>query len=340
MSIHKLPNGKYRVRVYNPHGAEYRKVVATKQAALAHEAEVRVQMSGGWNPGAGSIRFDTYTEQVLAARPLSPNSRRTYGNAVRLHIDPVLGHHRLDRIRHTQLQSFLSGLTESQARTCKRVLNIVFDSASRDGLITTNPTAGLRLPPSRVKDVAVPTWEAVRAADELVQVAAATGMRAGELMGLSVDDIDVDELVVRVRRQRLFVSGFGKHYGPPKTINSERDIPVPMEVIEMLERVTPKKVELPWRDGPTEVHELFFPGDVSKAIYRRIGFSAHKLRHLYTRLLETSMIPVTTIDEVLGHSGSQRSLSIRVYSSAGRSGREAVRQRLSAVLQGHDVPPE
>jgi integrase len=69
--------------------------------------------------------------------------------------------------------------------------------------------------------------------DLLVQLAAYTGLRAGEIAGLQERDIDLHDGVAHVRRSVIDVTG-GLQYDTPKTRHSRRAVPLDDKLLEDL----------------------------------------------------------------------------------------------------------
>ena len=121
----------------------------------------------------------------------------------------------------------------------------VFRAAVRDGLIATDPTDGVRLPGQRRREatLAVPQPEQARLAlapaDErflaFVAVCAFAGLRLGEAAGRQGGDVDFLRRELHVRRQVQRVDGGNVDIRLPK-YNSERTIPVPDQLVELLAR--------------------------------------------------------------------------------------------------------
>lgn len=61
-----------------------------------------------------------------------------------------------------------------------------------------------------------------------------TGIRNAELHGLRWSDIDLDNNVLHVRRNRLYSQEFGIYEKEPKTKTSIRDIPMPSSLVDDL----------------------------------------------------------------------------------------------------------
>jgi integrase len=61
----------------------------------------------------------------------------------------------------------------------------------------------------------------------LVALTAGTGMRQGEVFGLTLPRLDLLRRVVQVERELVTVQARAPHLGPPKTQASVRTIPLP-----------------------------------------------------------------------------------------------------------------
>jgi integrase len=120
------------------------------------------------------------------------------------------------------------------------VVSGIFRAAVRDRLIVANPCDGTRLPkatPSRVEPLPVETVHALADAvparyRALVILAAGSGMRQGECLGLTVDRLDFLRRVVHVDRQLVTVTGRPSFLTAPKTAASVRTIPLPQVVLD------------------------------------------------------------------------------------------------------------
>jgi integrase len=118
----------------------------------------------------------------------------------------------------------------------------IFRAAVRDRLIVANPCDGTRLPkttPSRVEPLPVETVHALAVAvparyRALVILAAGSGMRQGECLGLTGDRLDFLRRVVHVDRQLVTVTGRPSFLTAPKTAASVRKIPLPQVVLDAL----------------------------------------------------------------------------------------------------------
>jgi integrase len=70
----------------------------------------------------------------------------------------------------------------------------------------------------------------------LVVVLAGTGLRSGEVLGLTVDRVNFLKREIRVDRQLITTVGASPTFGPCKTESSVRTIPAPDLVLDELAR--------------------------------------------------------------------------------------------------------
>lgn len=164
-----------------------------------------------------------WLENIVAPPVVSENAFSAYDVAVRVHLIPGVGAHRLDKLQPEHLEKLYRkimrqptkmGPTTSAAtahqvhRTIRTALNV----AVRRKHITSNPA--LEAKPPRVEQVEVEpyTVEQVKKLLETAQkrrnsarwaVALALGLRQGEALGLQWSDIDLDTGTLVVRRSRL-----------------------------------------------------------------------------------------------------------------------------------------
>jgi integrase len=230
------------------------KQFVTKRAADAWLLKARGEVRDGVHtPDSAQITVDEAAAlwlQRAAAERLERGSQRTYDQLVRLAITPPLGDVRLARLTRPMVEDFRDDLLERfsrvRARQALSVLRMVLDHAQHRGLLAQNVARGVRIAPrSRLQEQlivgrSIPTPEEVRrllaAADgwlhAMVTTAAFTGMRQGELRGLSWDDVDLDGERITVRQRADQWGTFGQ----PKSKAGQRTIPLAPHVRAELRR--------------------------------------------------------------------------------------------------------
>lgn len=151
-----------------------------------------------------------------------------------------------------------------------------------------------------------------------------TGMRIGEICGLKWSDVDVTEGVISVNRtvERIYVEDGGKYkteliMSTPKTINSQREIPVILKLRKIL-----KPLKMVVNDDYYVLSNS--PRPIEPRTYRKyyvrllesLGIPPikfHGLRHSFaTRCIE-SKCDYKTVSTILGHSNIATTLNLYVH---------------------------
>ncbi len=192
----------------------------------------------------GRITVAGYTDQWLAGHPLEPTSGATYATMLK-HIVRELGVVPLADLDAAKVRSFIRAveatrLSSSTTGLIMTVLREMCETAVADRLLDRNPTSGIKiagrhqaemrvLSPAEYRkllDVIQPHYKL------LVEMAVASGMRWGELMGLQGPDVipDGSGYTVKVRRVMIEVAGktslrgYGKTPGTTRPVTVDRDL--------------------------------------------------------------------------------------------------------------------
>jgi integrase len=347
-SIYQLPNGKWRgvVDLGWSNGKRRRKYVTRASRAeavrevrrLTNEAE-RGQLSSGRVPTVAEW-MDTYLREVAAAT-LRPSSLHRYQQEVRLYIGPGLGRHKLDKLRPAHLSAFYrkqsEKLSAGSVRRLHAILRRALTIAVRWQLIPTNPATMVDPPPLKHAEVRAYSVEEARRFLSVVAgtrmearwvLAIALGLRQGEALGLSWENVDLDSGTLRIRQALQYQPGHGLEVVEPKTARSRRTVPLPISVVAVLrahqERqqqareaaghrwietglvfTTATGTPISPRNDYRTFRELLVRGDL-----RRIRL--HDLRHTAASLLLAQGESPRVIMEILGH--SQISVTMNTYS--------------------------
>lgn len=143
-------------------------------------------------------------------------------------------------------------------------------------------------------------------------IAANTGMRLGEVLGLTWNDIDWENAIINVNKQWKELKEGVYGFGELKTKNSYRDIPVARSFLEELKEIKSinKNTSLDNRiihyDNTSSLCV-----NVNKCIRKNYNISMHDFRHsLATRLIYEGLDFKTTA-KILGHDVEQ---TIKTYS--------------------------
>jgi integrase len=227
-------SGKYRA-MWRVDGAQRSKTFEHRRDAVAHLAQVTTDLARGTylDPRAGRITFGDFAETWRVIQQHRPTTAAQVEGHLRRHVYPILGARALRDLKPSTIQAWAKGLTlsPSTAKVVATYVSMILKAAVRDGLIPTNPAEGIKLAKVEVHQVVIPSTEDVLAISEampdryqaMVTLAAGTGLRQGEVFGLTLDRVDFLRRSVRVDRQLQTVSG-PPALCPPKTAASVRAV--------------------------------------------------------------------------------------------------------------------
>jgi integrase len=227
-------------------------------------------------------------------------------------------------------------LSRKTVRNVHLVLTKALNDAVDDGLLAMNPANRAKKPTVRLADRQVQAWSEgelscfldAASRDDLFplwHVAAFTGLRRGELLGLRWQDLDLDKATLAVR-QTIVLVGSTPTIGTPKN-NEARVLDLDPDTMAVVRRHRTKQIEqrLAWGKGYIETGLVFtredgrghdpdrvrrlFDRAVKRSNIRRI--TLHGLRHTHATILLKNGVPVKVVSERLGH--SDPAFTMRVY---------------------------
>jgi integrase len=332
-SIQKRTNGRWAVRWRDLEGRQRWATFRTRKEALDHRKRVDF---GLLEPDESSVAepakptpltVTDFYEQWLPRQVWRQSTIDQVACHYRKRITPEFGDRLLDTIERSEIQDWVRQLCTALAPSTVHIvvahLRVMFAEAVDEGLIARSPVTGIKLPRQGKKIVVPPTARQVSIVQRqlperyrsLVAVASATGMRQGELFGLTLDRVNGEGCQIIVDRQ-LCKSSLGLHLGPPKTPASSRTIPVPAQVIQVVTDHVDR-----FGVGP---HGLVFTNDDGEPIDRTrfsdrwrpaaraaglpSGQGMHSLRHFYASLLIHEGCSVKVVQARLGHATAAETL--------------------------------
>lgn len=209
-SIRKRDDGKWRARYRDSNGREHARHFARKVDAQRWLDEVTASVVTGQyvDPKAGRITFRDYAEQWRGAQVHRPASQAHVETMLRRHAYPTLGERPLASILPSEIQSWVKristdstdrkALAPSTVSVVHSIVPSVMKAAVRGQRLIANPCDGTRLPKvsrKRVVPLETATVQALYAAmpedlRALIAVAAGSGLRQGELFGLTWDRVN------------------------------------------------------------------------------------------------------------------------------------------------------
>lgn len=171
-----------------------------------------------------------------------------------------------------------------------------------------------------------------------ILIALLTGVRIGELCGLQMKDISLSDNTINVNKtvQRIYDKRKGTSYiniGPPKTASSERVIPFPSllgNIIKKFYSDNPNQYFLTGRVKPTEprTYRQFFSRFLKRNKLPKVKF--HEIRHTFAvRAIEIPEFDIKSLSEILGHKNV--SFTLNVY------GRANLKQKIKCMNLLNDL---
>jgi integrase len=249
-----------------------------------------------------------------------------------------------------------TGLSPRTVAYIHTILHRALKDAAQDGLVPRNVAAVARPPKQRASGKPeMKTWnpEELRAFldhiryDErpwlypVVHLAATTGLRRGEILGLRWRDLDLDAGRASIRKTVVCV-GHEVRLSEPKTNKGKRSVPLDPTTVEVLRglRAGQKKRSLDRSDFlfSDESGNPLDPETVSLVFERRVKSSGlprvrfHDLRHSFATLALQAGVPLKVVSDILGHANI--SITGDTYSHVNPAMQEDATSRVAALVFG------
>jgi integrase len=328
--------GKRWLAQWIEEGARKSRSFDTKDAATIFLAQITADQAKGSHVLTTNTTLGEYGDQWVTSQiHQRPSTAEQMESRWRLHIKPLLGGVKLADLTRQRVQAAVvvwakgegdrKALAPATVEVTYGYLASILKSAVHDRLLRESPCREIKLPPlsrERVIPLTVQQVAAIAANinpryQAMVILAAATGMRSGELRGLTVDRLTFVGGMVHVRIDRQFATT-APTWGPPKTENSDRKIRVgegvAVELRRHMARFPPHESGLIFtgREGGPLARtsaRTAWDGAVDRAglvVKDRSGW--HDLRHHHASLLIAAGLSVTAVADRLGHQDSTETL--------------------------------
>ncbi|GAA1742542.1 tyrosine-type recombinase/integrase [Microbacterium paludicola] len=215
--------------------------------------------------------FRAVSDDLMAASTrLKPGTVAQYRNLLDKKILPRFGALKVSTITPADVEAWIAdlvkdGLAPNTIHNHYVLLNKTFRYAARHRLIAYNPAEGVELPKNERSEGFAPVFltatqiERLATAlpqpyDTLIRFAAFTGLRAAEIAGLRVRDVNFAAGHIEVRQTRKRIHGEWTS-GTPKSRRSTREVPVMSR--KLTAELRALKVAHPRSSDPDA---LFWPG--------------------------------------------------------------------------------
>ena len=339
----KRTDGRYCKQIqvgYHPDGRRKMKTIYGKtiKEVEKREREIKGQMDcgikifddmtvGEW----AKIWLDTFKTNI------AHNTHVRYENIVEKYVVKTMGHLPLAQVSVGTIQILINQLKGELApatiKKIKDVLHQIFKQAVRAQYIVTNPVDGVDIPKLTQQDrTPIPDSHIQTLTNfceyfqhgNLIMTLLYTGMRRGEILALTVEDIDFQNKTIVVNKAVEFLDNT-PHIKPPKTRKGTRIIPILDVLIPYLQSAIQNKSEkdVVFDNGHGE---MFTKSSINRLIKRfneqynrylsavhKVNFTMHQFRHTFCTMLYNAGVDVKAAQEILGHSTINITLDIYTH---------------------------
>ena len=338
--VYRVASGGYRaVTTFRDYDGVTRPVERHRATERAAEKALKEHLrdrtrAGGTDGLTGESKVSAAADLWLvsidaaaAAGQRSPSTAQLYRGTLDRQVRPALGAVRLREVTVPRLDLFVqtvrgrSGV--ATAKVARTVLSGLLGLAVRHGAIASNPARdigrieGLRAKAPRALSLEERReWLAQLDGDptavrkdlpDLCRWMLATGVRIGEALAVSWDEVDLDAATVSVEYTLIRIKGIGLVRKSTKTSAGERLLPLPAFAVQMLRRHRESEGEnypvFPdsqggWRDPSNTSRDLRYARGSD-------GFAwvtSHVFRKTCATILDEAGLSARVIADQLGHS--------------------------------------
>ena len=337
-------------------GASYRTVirqggtVVTAMAKTAQQSKTlaKVKLSKlpqeqSSVPGNPKLKLEEFLLNWLDEvhqHQIAHSTYRRYRSLAVHHINPILGHQELRKLNSQLITNLLlnmrsCGQSVRSQQQARALLAVALSEAENRNLISINPVRKVKNPQGVGKVLTPLKFEEVKRLLKTYQgtflsarlhVSLICGLRQGEALGLTWQDIDFESGTLTVSNQIQRINGIAT-FTRLKTFRSYRTLVLTEETLESLR--LHKKLIAKWQTSCADKWislDLVFPSSDGSARSPHIdynewqkalklcGIAPHRLhdaRHTAATLMYSQGIGIETISRILGHSSS--AITSRIY---------------------------
>lgn len=354
---------KYSARYVSKSGKRLEKYFDTLPEARNWLADSRYEDTHSTTGVTSTVTVDTwfnywYDNLIV---DLSPNTRRNYKERYEKNIQPIIGKMCISDVKPMHCKLILNSMMDDYAGSTIRqtyiAMGTLFRAAVMNDVISKHPMDGVRYtkPVKAASDHRVLTIEEQQKFLEVAKTShnyyqyalmLETGLRTGEMIGLTWDAVDMENKTLTVNKTLEFRHNQQAwRAGPPKTQSSYRTIPLTnrahnlllelqklrktqklsedlAQVLTYTDRHTGQTASLDMRDLVFINFRTGMPAKNSSYdthLYKLCDtagippFCMHTLRHTYaTRAIESGMQP-KVLQKLLGHASIQTTMDTYVH---------------------------
>ena len=327
---------------------------ATQREVRTKLAQLTVEIDSGTYKEPCKMKLgewlDSWTADYL--NDVKPRTIESYTEQIKNHIKPALGAVKLETLTTPAIQRFYNqlgmerdgkaGLSPKTVKNIHGILHEALQQACKVGYIRTNPTDACTLPRAEKKEIKPLDSDEITAFLKAIQghqfetvyiVTLFTGLRRGEVLGLTWDAVDFDNGTLLINKQLQKIPGERAAFRLVSTKNSKgRMITAAPSIFAALKKYRARQAE--WRLKAGELWEnsnFVFTNELGHHLsphtvyhnYKRIVASIgipnarfHDLRHSYAVAALKEGDDVKTVQQNLGHHSAAFTLDTYAHATA------------------------
>ena len=356
-TIRKRPDGRWEGRYstgFDPKtGKQIQKSVygSSQKEVRQKLSKITSEIDEGIYTDPCNMKLSTWLDIWLKEYTgnLKASTLSIYDSHVRTHLKPNLGQIRLSKLAPHMVQHLYNELLNERGLSAKTVKNVhgalhrAMEQAKQLGYIRVNPLDAVIVP--RVEKTQIETLaddEMLRflnvikgEPDELIYfVTVFTGLRQGEVLGLTWDCVDFENNMLLINKQHTQLRKTKEYVFASLKNDKIRTLTVADEVMDALRRQQKKQEAWAEEAGSawSNPDQLVFTNELgryvsNKTLYNRFkrlmkanGFDElrfHSLRHTFAVNSLRAGDDIKTVQENLGHATASFTLSTYAHSTPG-----------------------
>ena len=370
-SIRQRPDGRWeaRITVGNDPGTGKpirRSIYGSTQAAVRKQMNAIIrEIDNGTYQTPNKITVSQWMEEwitAFCANRVKPTTIASYRAVTKNHVNPAIGAMEIQAVRGTHIQRIYNtmtaaGLTGKTVKNAGAVLHKAFSVALKQGLIAANPCDAAELPKVIQKPIKPLTDEEIprflAAIDEHpfrngYGLCLFAGLREGECLGLSWDNVDFENRRITVGQQlQKSKTESGRYYIATSTKNGKTRAIAPPEIaFAYLRDERRRQAENKLRAGKawsnpenlcftTETGRYILP-EIFRRAYKKIvagigrpDARVHDLRHTCATVAIASGSDIKSVQDLMGHATASFTLNVYAHTS------ERMKEDTASRVQGY-----
>ena len=239
---------------------------------------------------------------------------------------PIFGNKEINKISRGEIKEFtdnlLLDLTPKRTRMILNTLKAIFDIALDYEHIQINPAANIKLPKHKAMQMQPFTPNEVRILlnhsngwfQNMIALAFYTGMRQGEMIALTINDIDLESMTINIDKR--IAQG---EINTPKTESSIRKVPIFKALVPYLQNqleLCKKEMCFSLFFNPNTKENFYDSKKLSKYWYNlldKCGFEHRRFyntRHSFvTNMIRSGAVSILDVSQMVGHKTIEETIS-------------------------------